>query len=310
MKERFYLLKSGSKGNDVTPVRIFSRPEVFRTLSNPLGWKIFTSLSKPTCPMDLAKSLGIHEQKVYYYMRKLRELDLVEEAGRETRHGTLARFYKIKDQAFAMMLESAPFEKFDRGPPEVVKGLEPFISDNGVNFLMVVGSPDPHGPWKERALDSPTAIDLGLFLGSFLREKKGIPNYRLDTETRESDLKNNLILVGGPVANMITSRVNGKLPVYFDTKTRNIVSRLSKKTYSDDENGFISIIENPWEKSKKILVFSGKRFLGTRAAILAFVNDIDRVLEGNRFDRNSKSRVIRGYDMDGDGIIDSYEFLE
>ncbi len=309
MKERYYLLRSGKK-KEITPMRVFDDPSAFRALSNPLGWKIFRSLSEPRCPMDLAKSLGIHEQKVYYYFRKFRDTGLVEEVRSEARHGTLAKFYKISDHALGLVTGDAPMERMEFVPPEQRDSLEPFIADREINFRMIVGSPDPHGPWKERALDSPTAIDLGLFLGSFSAPGKGTPNYKLDIEVRESDLKDNLILVGGPVANMITRRVNDRLPVYFDTRTRNIVSRLSKKEYGEEENGFISLIRNPWCKKKKLLVFAGKRFPGTRAAILAFTKDLDMVMEGNRFDRNTKSRVVRGFDMSGDGVIDSFEILE
>jgi len=281
-----------------------------KILSSPLGWKIFRSLEKPKCPMDLAKEIGIHEQKVYYYMRKLRDSGLVEDAGEEMRHGTLAKFYRIKDHAFAFRLEGAAEERVDMTHPEYRKNLDPFVKDGKINFTIIIGSPDPHGPWKERALDSPTAIDLSLFLGTFASGLSGVPNYKLDTEAREADLSGNLILVGGPVANMITNRINDKLPIYFDIKTRNIISRVSKKTYSEDENGFISMIDSPWESGKKILIFAGKRFPGTRAAILAFIRDTDRIMQGNRFDKKTTSRVVRGYDMDGDGVIDSYEIIE
>ncbi|MBN2042435.1 MAG: S-layer protein, partial [Candidatus Aenigmarchaeota archaeon] len=309
MKDKYYILKSG-KRNEITPLRVFDNPSAFKVLSNPLGWKIFRSLSKPVCPMDLAKSLGIHEQKVYYYFRKFRDMGLVEEIRSEARHGTLAKFYRIKDHSFALMLDNAPKEEMEITPPGIKKNLYPFIKERKINFMIIVGSPDPHGPWKERALDSPTAIDLGLFLGSFTNAGHGNTNYKLDIEVRENDLRNNLILVGGPVANTVTQKINDSLPVYFDTRTRNIVSKLSKKSYNEEENGFISMIQNPWDNTKKILVFAGKRFPGTRAAVLAFIKDIDMVMEGNRFDRASKSRVVRGYDMNGDGIIDSFEILE
>ena len=47
---------------------------------------------------------------------------------------------------------------------------------------------------------------------------------------------------------------------------------------------------------------AGKRFPGTRAAVLAFINDPEKIMRGNRFDRSKISKVVRGYDMDGDGI--------
>jgi hypothetical protein len=40
------------------------------------------------------------------------------------------------------------------------------------------------------------------------------------------------------------------------------------------------------------------------------MNDPQKILKGNRFDRMKISRVVRGYDMDGDGVIDSAEIME
>ena len=308
MKERHYLMKSGSE-DAITPARFFERPDTLRAMASPLGFRILQMLSSPKCPMDIARKLGEHEQKVYYYIKKFRKHGLIEEVKSEKRKGTLAKFYQTRENAFAFKLGEAKWQKLSTLRQERKKSLEPFVSNGKADFIIVVGSPDPHGPWNERALDSPTAIDLALFIGSFISEKV-MPVYRLDVETREKDLKNNLILVGGPIVNMVTKRVNKILPVNFETNKRDIISRISKNVYRDDQFGSINMIENPWNRSKRILVFAGKRFPGTRAAILAFMNDHQRLLKGNRFDRTKVSRVVRGYDMDGDGVIDSAEIME
>ncbi len=308
MKEKYYLMRSG-KQIEITPARVFDRPEVVKAFANPLGFRIFQLLSSPRCPMDIARKLGEHEQKVYYHMNKFRQHGLVEEVKSEKRKGTLAKFYQVTERAFAVKLSEIAWEKLETAAPFQEKALEPFIRNGKIDFTIVVGSPDPHGPWKERALDSPTAIDLALFLGSFTNERIS-PNYKLDIEMRERDMKNNLILVGGPVVNMITRRLNKTLPVNFDMKSRDIISRISKNVYRDDQFGSINLVENPWNRSKKILIFAGKRFPGTRAAILAFISDPEKITKGNRFDKTKISRVVRGYDIDGDGTIDSSEIME
>jgi hypothetical protein len=259
--------------------------------------------------MDIARKIGEHEQKVYYYINKFRKHGLVEEVRSEKRKGTLAKFYQAKESAFAFKLGEARWVKFEALAHEKKKSLEPFVVNGRADFTIVVGSPDPHGPWNERALDSPTAIDLALFIGSFIDDRV-TPNYKLDIEMREKDMKNNMILVGGPVVNMVTKRINKVLPVNFDPNRRDIISKISNNIYRDDQFGSINMIENPWNRSKRILVFAGKRFPGTRAAILAFMNDSQKILKGNRFDRTKISRVVRGYDMDGDGVIDSAEIME
>jgi DNA-binding transcriptional ArsR family regulator len=308
MKEKYYIMRSG-KTNEVSKARVFERPEVMKAVANPLGFRILQTLSTPKCPIDIARNLGEHEQKVYYYINKFRKHGLVEEIRTEKRKGTLAKFYQVTDNAFILKLGEARWERVDTSSPHEKKSLEPFIKHGKIDFTIIIGSPDPHGPWKERALDSPTAIDLALFLGSFAKERI-TPNYKLDIEIREKDLKGNLILIGGPIVNMVTKRLNRAMPVNFDLKKRDIMSGISKNVYRDDQFGIINLVENPWNRSKKILVFAGKRFPGTRASILAFMSDPEKILRGNRFDRSKISRVVRGYDMDGDGIIDSSEIME
>ena len=88
------------------------------------------------------------------------------------------------------------------------------------------------------------------------------------------------------------------------------MSKLSGKSYKADDVGMINIIENPWNREARILVIAGKRFPGTRATVIAWVKRMEDVLKGNKWSKAVKSRVVKGFDMDGDGIIDSVEFLE
>ncbi len=311
MKNKHFILKMG-KRKTLTPIKVFNDPKVFKILSNDLAWKIFKELSTPQCPIDIAKKLGIHEQKIYYYIRKFKTSGLIQEVGEEGRHGTIAKFYQIKNHAFCLKLESAPEEEIQIHSPLFNKNLEPFVLEGKLNSRIIVGSPDPHGPWKAQASDGSCAIDFALFLGSFTA---GIfqPNYKLDTEIREKDLKGNLILIGGPTVNMVTKKVNKKLPIFFDLKnSRDIISKISGKKYEDESCGLIALIDNPWIKTKKnkILILAGKRVHGTRAAIIAFIKDLDKIMEGNKFNRKIKARVVKGYDTSGDGIIDDFEILE
>ncbi len=306
---KYFLLKSG-KENEVAPVLIFKNPSRLSVLTSELGWKIFTMMSQPQCPMDLAKKLGLHEQKVYYYIKKLRESGLIHELRTEQRHGAVAKFYQASDEAFALASENVTFSKLSIKSPQKSRLLSPFIKDGRLNSTIVVGSPDPHGPYKARASDACCAIDLALFMGAFT-SGDNLPNYKLDTEVRDDTLKGNMVLIGGPTANMITMKHNREFPIYIDMEhERNIISTLSKKTYTDDDTGIVSIIQNPENPEKKILMLAGKRFAGTRASILAVVTRFEEFLEGNKFNSDVKARVVKGYDMDGDGIIDTAEFLE
>lgn len=308
--KKYFLVKI-NKERKAMPIKIFSRPENLKILSSPMSWKILKEMKEPSCPIDISKKLGIHEQKVYYYIRKFKNANLIEEVKKEQRHGILAKFYKINNYAFGITMDNVPKEHEIEIPfNPYAKLLEPFIVNGKINSKIIVGSPDPHGPYKARASDSCCAIDLALFLGSFTNGVES-PNYKLDVEVREKDLKDNLILIGGPTVNMITRKINKKMPVFIDTKNDiSIVSTITGRKYFEEENGLIEISENPFSKKHKILVLAGKRFPGTRASVLAFITNIKEVFRGNKFKKNIIARVVKGYDVNGDGIIDTAEFVE
>lgn len=295
------------------PIKVFDAPKSLKAFTSELGWRVFQELSKPACPMDIARKLGVHEQKVYYYIRKFKQEGLIKEVSVEARGGATARFYQARYSSFCVSLGEPPAHKeLNISSPAHLKLLKPFVDEGNLNTKIIVGSPDPHGPWKARASDSCCAIDFALFMGAFTSGKQ-VPNYKLDTEIREKDLKGNLILIGGPTANMVTGRINNVLPVFIDPQgNAKIRSSLTGKTYEDDEVGMIVIIDNPWDKKRgsKILVIAGNRFQGTRSAILAWIKNLDKIMAGNIKDKGVVAKVVRGYDMDGDGVIDSSEILE
>jgi len=172
-KGKDFLLRSNGKKHILIPIRLFEKPDNIKIFSSSLGWRIFQEFSQPSCPIDVAKRLDIHEQKVYYYMNKFKKAKLVKEVGSEPRHGTIAKFYQIRDFAFGMRLDKVPAEaELNIHSPMHVKSLEPFIVDGNLNARIIVGSPDPHGPWKARASDSCCAIDFALFMGAFTRGKQ------------------------------------------------------------------------------------------------------------------------------------------
>ncbi|TLZ90613.1 MAG: hypothetical protein E6K04_07170, partial [Methanobacteriota archaeon] len=96
--------------------------------------------------------------------------------------------------------------------------LEEFARDGRFEGSIVVGSPYTHGPFNTTARDSPYAVELGFFLGRLFAPPKGLV-VRLDTEVKAlGPAKEDMILVGGPVANIITMDVNPHLAVNFDWK--------------------------------------------------------------------------------------------
>jgi len=68
--------------------------------------------------------------------------------------------------------------------------------------------------------------------------------------------------------------------------------------------------KNPFAREKEILVIAGKGNSGTRAALLALLQNFDEVCAGNKKDRSAFAKVVDGLDKDNDGVVDAVEILE
>ena len=75
------LLLSGEQTKyEAKDIGIFEHPELLKSLLNRLSWRILTLLGeREMYPIEIAKKLGVHEQKVYYHIRKLTEAEVIKE---------------------------------------------------------------------------------------------------------------------------------------------------------------------------------------------------------------------------------------
>jgi predicted transcriptional regulator len=290
---------------------LVSNSKQLTVFSSDLVPKIIEVLSKqPSSAMDVARKLKQHEQKIYYHFRNLEKIGVIKLLKTETRVGAQTKIYTVTHPVVSFKLFDANGIANKKTKIKELEFFEPFIKDGKLNATIIIGSPNPHGKYATQSSDGCCAIDLALFLGSLIKDPE-LPNYKLDTEISEDDLKNNFILVGGPKANIIVERMNKSLPIYFDFHREwNIVSPFSKNIYTEDDVGIVAKIKNPFNGNKQALVLAGKRFRGTRAAILAVVNHLKEIEKGNKFDSNVIARVVQGIDRDADGRIDDIEFLE
>lgn len=293
------------------PAKSVSSDQI-KALSSKLAQRILKEIViKPNYPMAIAKAISEHEQKVYYHIRKLERARLIEVVRQDTVHGTLANVYAPTAPAFVIALRE--LEKTLKVPgmqASPVEFLSPIIEDGVLSGTIVVGSPDPHGPEMARSRDGYYGIDLALFLGTFLNSVRGL-HVRLDTEVRSDDLKGNLILIGGPVVNTITSKVNRQLPIFFDKKNGwALTSKVSKKAYHEGECGLIAKTKNPFNKKKSLLVVAGKGYAGTQAVTIAFLDHFNEIVKGNKHDKKVHARIVEGLDRDADGIVDDVRFVE
>ena len=173
---------------------------------------------------------------------------------------------------------------------------------------IVIGDPYSHGRFDSQSSEGNFAFDLALLMGGLIKGIK-FPNYKLDTEVKESDLKNNLILIGSSKTNTIIDKINQHLPLYFDeSKDFCVASRIVGKTYDDPRVGIFLKINNPFDPTKKILVLGGKN-RGTRSALLACTNHVEDILSKTDKDGNIIC-LLKGFDKDGDGVIDDIKIME
>jgi DNA-binding transcriptional ArsR family regulator len=311
---RRWLIEETAQGAVGREVVLLDRPERAAAIASPLAWRILQELAKePDYPNALAARLRVHEQKVYYHVRRLEAAGFLEVVREEPKRGASARIFAPTAEAFAIVLKG-------RGNPVsspmlphagiVAQFLEEFTSDGRFNGAIVVGSPYTHGPFNTTARDSPYAVELGFFLGRLFAPPKGVV-VRLDTEVKASGAgKEDMILVGGPVANIITMDLNPSLAVNFDWKqVWRMESSRTHRPYADEQVGLIAKVRNPWNRSRVIVLLSGLHAVGTMAAILGLTRFADDVLEGFTSGEDFY-RVVAGQDQDGDGRLDAVSVLE
>jgi len=320
MKKRL-LLKGEEGQREVKEVAVFDDPERLRAVLSELGWRILRLLGeREMYPLEVAKKLKVHEQKVYYHIRKLAKAGVVKIVREEEKKGATAKYYKATFPAFGVELPFGYRRVRKISIPSIDERLErflsPFIKDGEFDGKIVVGSPDPHGSFKARARDGHYASYLALFLGQFVELPDDFA-VKLDVDVKvEKEETNNLILVGGPGTNLITQEVNDFLPIRFNMMPSEhgflfggLVSEKTGNVYTSDVIGVIARIVNPWDREKRIIVLAGNKAVGTKACVIALAKFWKEALK-NFVDEGRFAAVIQGFDLDGDGKVDSIEVLE
>lgn len=316
------LLHEENKTQKVKEIAIIEDPQKLKMILNRLSWKILVMLSeKEMYPLEIARKLGVHEQKVYYHVRKLARAGAITVVREEKKKGAIAKYYKAVSPAFGIELPQG-YKTIQRlsliGMDEQIqKFFKEFIGKDGAfEGKIVVGSPTPHGPFKTSARDGHYASHLTFFMGQFAKMPEEFA-IKLDVDVKaEKEEKNNLILVGGPGTNLLTQELNEYLPIRFNMQPSEqgflfggLVSRKTSNVYTADAVGLIAKIVNPWDDTKRIIVLAGNKAVGTKACVLALTNFWKKTLKGYNGE-DTFAKVIQGFDLDGDGKVDSIEVLE
>jgi DNA-binding transcriptional ArsR family regulator len=320
--EKKLLLEEDGKTQRVKEITILDDTQKLKMILNSLTWKILMALSeKEMYPLEIAKVLKIHEQKVYYHIRKLEKAGAIAVTREEEKKGATARYFRAVSPAFGIELpqEYRSIKQLSLLTMEeqIQKFYKEFVKDNGAfGGKIVVGSPAPHGPFKTVARDGHYAAHLTFFLGQFVKMPDDFA-IKLDVDVKaEKEEKNNLILVGGPGTNLLTQEINEYLPTRFDMRASaegflfgGLVSVRTSAVYTSDNVGLVAKIVNPWDRSKRIMVLAGNKAVGTKACVLALTNFWEKTLKNYKGDETF-AKVVQGFDLDGDGKVDSIEVLE
>jgi len=83
----------------------------------------------------------------------------------------------------------------------------------------------------------------------------------------------------------------------------------TSRVYTADATGLIAKIVNPWDTTKRIIVVAGNKAVGTKACVLALTNFWKKTLQ-EYHGEDTFATVIQGFDLDGDGKVDSIEVME
>ncbi|MGC9079724.1 MAG: winged helix-turn-helix domain-containing protein [Nanopusillaceae archaeon] len=258
--------------------------------------KILYELSENELTLsELAKKLNMSPQLLNYYLNnKLKDFIIKIGDGKKVKYKSYKLYYDIVNEKYDYVIFQ--YEKRNFGK---------FIRDGILDCYIVVGSPDPHGPFSARARDLHYVGFLTMYFGKFVDGFKDENYIKIDTDIINTNIiRENLIVIGGPVTNMIMYRINTSLKVRFLQEYNwDIYSEFTNKRYSEELAGLIANIKNPFNEEKNILLFSGKRAIGTKIAIRYFVKnkiDLDREFY----------LIVEGKDEDGDGIVEKEYLIE
>ncbi|MDJ0270042.1 MAG: winged helix-turn-helix transcriptional regulator [Aigarchaeota archaeon] len=286
--------------------------EIIRILSTRRGARIARLLAeRSSYPAEIAQKLGVSKQLVYHYVSKMEKSGLIRPVDGMRVRGGQAKIYKMNVDAVSLVLNPRGWKPATARhiPEKLGSFLSPIVSGGRLNGLVVVGSPHPHGPFRAVATDGHYGFQLGLFIGQYAKIGDEFA-VRLDVDVRAEKLyEQNMILLGGPGTNIVTSMMNPHLPIKFNESNywAGIVSPTQVYTY--ESCGLIAKIPNPFREGCSVIVLAGLRAVGTKAAIMMLTTRYEELLR--EYDgEDSWAAVVMGIDLDGDGRIDEVELLE
>ncbi len=307
-----YILKKDDRGYFVNDTRIVDEISHLKALANENTVNMLRRLSKKPAALDaIAKMLKTNKKAAALQLEKLKKARIIDEMAASSGKRTKELVYKRTANSFSFEIEDANI-KLNLREKEMDEATRKFYSkfiDGGkFNGYICVGSPDPHGEYKSIARDTHYALYMSMFLGQYVELPTNFPIV-LDTEVISRNLfKENLLVIGGPVTNLITRDINSYMPIKF-IKEEGWGLKDKTGLHIREYEGLVTKIRNPFDKSKDIIVIAGIRNHGTFASVLGATRFAGITLR-NYGSEDAWGAVVRGYDIDGDGQIDSIEIAK
>jgi hypothetical protein len=303
-----YILKNDGEGYFINDTKVIENIKDVKQIADEKAVAIMKKLcKKPYNSASLSKELKFDKKTIAFYIGKLENAGLISIEPQKNGELLKASYNSFSYEIADNKVKFDPKMK-SKENQYALNFFSKFINNGKFDGYICVGASDPHGEYKAVARDSHYTAYLGMFLGQFIDLPSSMPII-LDTDVISKNLfKKNLIIIGGPVTNLVTRDINNFLPIKFikeegwGLKDRNGI-------HIRDYEGTIEKIRNPFDKEKDIILIGGIRNVGTLSAMLAATRFSNITFKGYNGEM-PWSLMVRGYDIDGDGQIDSIETVK
>ncbi len=253
--------------------------------------EILQVLDRPRTLKEISKSVNISPQAAFYHLKRMIK-------GGVVKHTSEGKYVRTHD-AYGVILDRKPVR--NNIPSHIIRFFNEFVERGVWTSNIVVGAPDPHGYFLRRARDGHYSTMLGYLIGRYF-EVSGF-FVKVDSDMITSWRENNLILLGGPISNMVTYELLEEKKVFFDVSSPLIIE--ARKQYGSEYAGVIAKLKH---NGKWYILVAGVSSVGTKSAVYALSLNTEEILSSYR--GGEYYWIVEGYDVNGDGHIDVVKVLE
>ena len=169
------LLQDNGNIQEVKEISMINDSQELKMILGSLSWKILTILSKKEMyPLEIARQLGMHEQKVYYHIRKLVKAGAIKVQREEKKKGAIAKYYKTVSPAFGIEFADGYRPIQNVCTLSIDQPLQKFFQEFIVNGVfdgkIVVGSPSPTRTFQNKRQRWPLRGAFGVVYGSVCQD--------------------------------------------------------------------------------------------------------------------------------------------